>query len=210
MRPVLWIVTALAACLSGCVSPGERLEPSVVNRIVEGKTLRIQVEHWLGAPDHTLTGQGRETVVDYVFSRFLPNPGANQNTDIVASVWQRSVSVLYGADNVVVRKTFYETERPIYSAHRRVWIGSPLTSADLDAVQPGETTFADLMRRWGRPSVKSLNLSGLFVYSWDYARAKDTTGLNTKGQAIHVVFGNDGKVIDYHLEGELPVPAREL
>jgi hypothetical protein len=210
MKPALWILAAMGLWLNGCVSPGERLEPSVVNRIVEGKTLRIEVEHLLGRPDETWTGSDRETVVGYSFYRFLPRPDSGGNSDIVGSYWQRSVSFLYDSDEVVIKKTFYETERPIYSAQRRVWIGRALTSSDLESVQAGQTSFADLMRRWGRPSVKGLNLRGVLIYTWDYARAKDTSGLNTKGQAIHVYFDNDGKVIDYRIEGELPVPAREL
>lgn len=196
--------------LNGCVSPGERLEPSVVNRIVEGKTLRIEVEHLLGRPDHTWTGSERETVVGYSFYRFLPRPDSGGNSDIVGSYWQRSVSFLYDSDEVVIKKTFYETERPIYSAHRRVWIGRALTSSDLESVQAGQTNFTDLMRRWGRPATKGLTLKGQFVYTWHHARVKDTTGLNEKGQSVHVYFDNDGKVIDYRIEGELPVPAREL
>lgn len=210
MKLPLWILAAMGLWLAGCISPGGRLEPSVVNRIVEGKTLRIEVEHLLGRPDHIWTGSERETVSDYIFKRFLPLPDPGANSDVVALVWQRSVSVLYGSDNVVLKKTFYETERPIYSAHRRVWIGRALTSADLESVQVGQTSFTDLMRRWDRPSIKRLNLNGILIYTWDYARAKDTSGLNIKGQAIHVYFGNDGKVIDYKIEGELPVPAREL
>lgn len=207
MKKVHSLLALVIVALLGCVSAGSRLERHVVDRIKEGATQRAEVEKLLGAPRSTLQGSDRKVLVDYAFGRYHPGsqPEAIGPTSrIIGSVWERSVSILYDTEGVVLKKTYFETERRIRADEDRVWTGQNISDDDLKSIEPGVTTFAEITKRFGRPSGKGLNLGGKFVYDWRYAVAKEPSGLNIKGRTIQIAFEDDGKVVDYRIHGNVP------
>jgi len=207
MKKVYSLLALLVVTSLGCVSAGSRLERHVVDRIQEGVTRRAEVEKILGAPRSTLQGSDRKVLVDYAFGRYHPGsqPEAIGPTSrVIGSVWERSVSILYDTEGVVLKKTHFETERRIRADEDRVWTGQNISDDDLKFIEPGVTTFAEITKRFGRPSAKGLNLQGRFVYDWQYAVAKEPSGLNIKGRTIQMAFEDDGRVIDYRIHGNLP------
>jgi len=204
MKKILAAILLLGTLLAGCVSPGERLEASTVERIKEGSTTRQEVEKLLGMPRSILQGSDRRVVADYSYGRLLPGatpPTVGPTAKIIGSVWERSVSVLYDENGIVMKKTFFESEQRVREGHGRIWVGHGITESDLSDIQVGVTTFKELEKRFGRPASKGLTLKGNYAYDWFYGTTQESSGLNVKRRTIQVLFENDGKVIDYRIHG---------
>lgn len=207
MKKAYILLALLVVMALGCASAGGRLERHVVDRIKEGITHRAEVEKLLGAPRSTLQGSNRRLLADYAYGRYHPDSGPEligPTSRIIGSVWSRSVSVLYDENGVVLKKSYFETERRIRADEDRVWTGQNISDEELKSIEPGVTTFAEITKRFGRPSGKGLNLDGKLVYDWRYAVAKEPSGLNIKGRTIQMAFEDDGKVIDYRVHGNIP------
>src|SRR5688572_19900065 len=102
MRINLLVLLAIAPLLFvGCLSPADRLEPSVVQQVKEAST-RAEVEKIMGRSGAIVTGAGSNSVAHFQYTRridsaefqlignFAKNPG-----DILL----RHLSVLYDGRN---------------------------------------------------------------------------------------------------------------
>ena len=208
MKKVRYLPIFLLIALVGCASAGRRLEPSVVDRIKAGVTTRQEVEHMLGSPDSVVQGPNRRMVADFAYQKLLPGNRSTSSsaTTTAGFIWHRRASVLYDEKGIVLKKSHFETERPYHVENGRVWIGQTVSDADVSEIKLGTTTFSELTGRLGKPMSKGLSLEGNFVYDWFYGSVRDTSLLNMKKQTFQIVFGSDGKVLDYRIIGKMAAP----
>ncbi len=90
-------------------------------------------------------------------------------------------------------------------------VGTPIAKEKVNRIQIGVTTEPDLIRMFGVPSTKTLDLNGNVVLSWVYsaARTKPETfvpvagafigGINTRMEQLTVLIDGKGKVERYTL-----------
>ena len=73
-----------------------------------------------------------------------------------------------------------------------VSVGKDFSMADVDAMQPGVTTFQDAVAKLGEPASTSMAGDGQKLASW--VRVASGLGSTTQ-KAVSIVFGKDGKMI---------------
>jgi hypothetical protein len=71
-------------------------------------------------------------------------------------------------------------------------VGQDFSMADVDAMQPGITTFQDAVAKLGKPNSTSMSGDGRTASSW----VRVTAGLGgSSNKTVIIVFDKDGKMI---------------
>ena len=207
MRINLCILLLLTPFLFvGCLSPAQRLEPEVVRQVKEGLN-RPEVEKIMGKPGSVVTGSGSHSVAHYGYIRRIEsaefalignlakNPG-----DILL----RHLSVLYNGKNTVEKVLFHQSLTPFKTGFGRVSAGQVVSADLVREIKKGTSTAGDLVKLFGEPHQKVLDVNGDLVMQWYYAKSQMGWVRNqNEGQTLSVTLDEAGLVKEHTLSGNV-------
>lgn len=84
-----------------------------------------------------------------------------------------------------------------------VSVGSKFDMADVDAMQPGQTTIADAKAKLGLPNSQAVGANGVTSLLWSYVSASPF-GVNTN-RGVIILFDKDGKMIRVAGKSEIKI-----
>jgi outer membrane protein assembly factor BamE (lipoprotein component of BamABCDE complex) len=193
--------------LTGCISPGQRLEPEVVRQIKEGSSTRADVEKLLGKPRSIVVGSSERKIAHYGYTRriesaefqligaFAKNPG-----DILS----RHFTAMYNQQNIVEKALFHQSLTPFAVGFGRMSAGQIISPDTLRQIKKGVSTKDDIVKLLGEPTLVSLNSDGDLAMIWFYAKSQMRWPQNRNdNQTLSVTFDDAGLVKDHTLSGNL-------
>jgi hypothetical protein len=184
---------ALAVLGTGCLTPGQRLEPQVISQIHDGMS-RDEVHRLVGRPGVTVSGPEFRTLDEHWFLFDRPRAtfgfGTNDGSFVL-----RDLHVLYSASRVVEKFRFHEGTVRYDSKFAKVLLGTPISPEALAAIQKGTSTRAELEQRLGPPASVGLNLEGLEIYVWIFVDAPALGSARVK--ELLVTLNDEGVVQDF-------------
>ena len=83
--------------------------------------------------------------------------------------------------------------------------GQKVTQQQIDQVQAGRTTTAQLIDLFGEPNTRVYNSDGSQILAWGYAYV-GFAGIGTEVQSVSMIIGPDGTVQGYSRSGTNPYP----
>lgn len=83
--------------------------------------------------------------------------------------------------------------------------GQKVTQQQIDQVQAGRTTTAQLIDLFGEPNTRVYNSDGSQILAWGYAYV-GFAGIGTEVQSVSMIIGPDGTVQGYSRSGTNPSP----
>ena len=189
-----------AFMLAGCASFAKRLEVSTVAKIHPAQTARADVEKLLGRPKETVVSANGVTVARYFFHEFHRSTEASRQTqrEHPGDVLFRTLTLKYGASDVVEQKLHDESVTPIYRTNAWFFAGPVLTPETIAFVQRGTTRENDLIARLNEPSSRTFDGQGRSMLIWFSIKTRETTWSDPAVQRFLVSMEN-GVVRDYLL-----------
>jgi hypothetical protein len=152
--------------VTGCETAAQRLDPEPVDQIKLGITTRQEVLHDFGEPFETLSG-GKRTLVLYRRGYLGSRGGFGPTEDSTLTV----VSILFGADDRVLRKHYSFHKIRTYYGAGMVSVGNEISEKTIAKVRPEVTTRVEAEKLLGEPTAESLGLDGRLVVDWSYQDA---------------------------------------
>src|ERR1051325_2513490 len=189
-----------AFVLAGCASFAKRLEVSTVAKIHPAQTARADVEKLLGRPKETVVSANGVTVARYFLHEFQRSTDASRQTqrEHPGDVLFRTLTLKYGASDVVEQKLHDESVTPIYRTNAWFFAGPLLTPETIAFVQRGTTRENDLIARLNEPSSRTFDGQGRSMLIWFSIKTRETTWSDPAVQRFLVSMEN-GVVRDYLL-----------
>jgi hypothetical protein len=190
-----------ALLLAGCTTPGGRLEPHVTDQIQPGVTTRAEVERLLGKPGSTASGAGGRAVTGYAYRT---TGSAEDSSATGMQIRLRTLSVLYGPDDVVLRKHLAEgrsSYRPGFFTPSEV--GKPAAPETLAAVMVPGTPREQVVAALGVPTAEMLTLEGHLALVWAAARQRSGMDERWREQLVTAEFDVDDRLVKHVVTGTL-------
>src|ERR1051325_5111166 len=190
-----------AFVLAGCASFAKRLEVSTVAKIHPAQTARADVEKLLGRPKETVVSANGVTVARYFFHEFHRSTEASRQTrrEHPGDVLFRTLTLKYGASNIVEQKLHDESITPIYRTNAWFFAGPVLTAEVMTFIKRGASIEQEVIARLGAPSSRTFDGEGRTVLVWFGLKARETAWSNPDIQRLVVYFDDRGIVRDYVL-----------
>ncbi len=191
------LAAALSCLLAGCQTPGQRLEPSLVQQFRAGQDRR-EVRQVLGPPNWSQGLGGGKMVDTYfydlvVFSTSSSSPSARD--------WKvRSFSIRYDDAGRIEKTLLYESLTPIQFYRRQAYAGPTITSADVARIKTGATTREELEKLYGNPTVVEVTGDDFLVLHWYHEEVGTSFRQFEQERGLHVIVDLDGIVrnLSYH------------
>jgi len=209
MKKLVPAIAAIACFAAGCLSSAQRLDPSVVRQVQEGRTSRVEVEQKFGKPAAALMGSNRKTLVKYQYELVVPSGHDTWTDDSptrLGDIWSRTLSLLYDEHGTVERFLWYETKGSVKRNVGTASMGRLVTEADLAGIRRGTTTETDLRNVLGRPTEKSLTVEGDVVLSWEYRGVGLGIDNRRQHQTLRVYLDGANRVEDFVVIGNAGQP----
>ena len=206
------ITFVLGLLAAGCMSPAERLEPSIVKSIREGFTTRDEVHKTLGKPRQEVNGSNQKRLATYQYSRLKPEaavPTPSALPDKAGTYLLRTFSVLYDEHDTVEQMLFYETSTPLYRQMSTVWVGQAITDRETARILKGASGEGELESMFGPPTARGLTIEGTPVMAWSYVQIKSRFELREAQQTLFVYLSRSGIVQDFAIVGNLSLTESE-
>jgi len=201
MKAYLFVL-ALGCWLAGCVTPAERLDVEVIQTIREGISTRAEVEKLLDRPYSMVTGANGRTLAFYEFADFSRSGFAGPR-----QLLTRRLSVLYNSDFVVERKLL-SASATAYHVGWRDRLGHPLDRSEVIQAMRPQVTRAELIERFGPPTVETLTIDGGTAGGWVALEQASGWRGGLREQILEVTFDENGVARDYKILGTLDRPSR--
>lgn len=196
----------LLLLLCGCISTGKRVSVEALQQVRAGTSTIADVERLLGRPSERLEEDGR-TMFRYERTQYRPYDGGYGT----AGLRQTSVDILFDERGIVSRMHRAETRNIVRGGGFGGMVaGREMTKEQLDAIQPGKTTLAELRRHFGDPFSESLTFDGMVVRIWIFMKQKSAFS-ETGGFYLRAEFDSNDTLMDtfYGDLGELLTSADE-
>lgn len=202
----------LGLLATGCMSPAERLEPSIIKGIREGFTTRDEVHRTLGKPRQEVNGSNQKRLATYQYSRLKPDaavPTPSILPNKAGTVLLRTVSVIYDEHETVEKLLFYETTAPLYRQMSTYWIGQAITDRETARILRGASGEGEMESLFGRPTARGLTVEGRPVMAWSYLQIKSRFGFREAQQTLFVYLSPSGIVEDFAVVGTVGTNEKE-
>ena len=167
VRRAFLLTLALLLLLAGCAFYGKRLEVRTVSKIVPGQTTRAEVERRLGPPQ-ALTKTNSFLLTRHFFHGFEPSRDAGSHVrrwhpgDLLI----RSLTLKYGAGDIVQRKLHDESVTAVYRTNAWYFAGPALSADAVAFIARGATTEAELIQKLGEPASRTFDVNGRACLVW--------------------------------------------
>lgn len=195
------VIVALGLWLAGCATPAERLDVNVVQNIREGSSTRAEVEKLLDRPYSMVTGANGRTLAFYEFAVLGRTGFAGPR-----QLHTRRLSVLYDSAFVVERKLLSDSATA-YHVGWRDRLGQPLDRTEVIQAMRPQVTRAELIERFGPPTVETLTIDGGTAAGWVALEQASGWRGGLREQILEVTFDENGVVRDYKILGTLDRPS---
>jgi hypothetical protein len=203
---------ALASChllilvaVAGCVSSPARLDVAPVKAIQPGNTV-AEVEKVFGPAPTKVSGANGKIVSRYIYREIQRSEDSSQ----YERHWRpgflliRTLSILYNSQGLVEKKLHDESVTPIQRTHESVEAGPLLRPDEPASIRKGETTAAELIRRYGEPMMRTLDEQGRTCLYWFYLKDRiDRLGVPV-GRQLIAVLDEQQRVVETALVEENP------
>ena len=211
MRRSFLLALILVLILSGCVSPAEKLDNSLIAQIRDGSSTREEVERLLGKPKVETTGSNGKRVAIYRHRESYkhgdestaltlgPEYPETIYTKAEGQLLMRTLSVLFGPDGRVERHHFYESRTAISQNLVNTKLGAVVRPAQLAHIFRGQTQRSDLVQHFGEPLTEELTAFGNLVLSWIYLEGSGNVDFAPRGQLFEVTATLGGTVRDFRV-----------
>jgi hypothetical protein len=111
----------------------------------------------------------------------------------------RTLTVKYGADNIVERKLHDESVTPVYRTNAWYFAGPPLSADALAFIARGATTEAELIQSLGEPATRTFDVDGRACLVWFSLKRRVKAGSDLPVQWLLVRL-DQGIVQDHILD----------
>lgn len=194
MLKPFWTALLIVIVIAGCASPAHKLEVAAVKKLTLGMQ-RSAVERQFGPPLHTYSGPAGYTMAYYEFGQPVIVTGPSPDHFML-----RSLSLLYGADGVLVKKLHDESKTPVQRQRDFFEVGPRLDGPDVSrAIRPNDTV-EQLKMHFGEPSTRALTSRGHIQLIWYYYKRRyDRLGL-PENRMLTVLLNEENRVANYELQ----------
>jgi len=192
--------------LCGCISTGKRVPVESLRQVRAGISAISDVERLLGRPSERLEERGR-TIFRYERTQYRPYDGGYGTMGLR----QTSVDILFDEKGIVSRVHHSQTRNVVRgSGFGGMAAGREMSREQLDAIQPGKTTLAELHSLFGDSFSESLTFDGTIARTWMFIK-QNSAFSETGGFYLRAEFDTNDLVMDtfYGDLGELLKDADE-
>jgi len=190
---------AFGLLIAGCASFAKRLEVSSVSKIQPATTTRAEVEAWFGHPKETVLNSSGKTVVRYFFREFQPSTDVSWNVRHFepGQILFRTLTLRYGASNVVEQKLHDQSLTPIHRTNAWFSAGPGLTPESVTFIKTDSTKEAEAVARFGAPSSRTFDGEGRPVLIWFSVKTRQTSWSDPDIQKLMLVFDERHLIRDF-------------
>jgi hypothetical protein len=196
-----FLLLAVAFALAGCAAYSRRLEVATVRKVQPHHTTRAEVEDLLGHPKETVTSANGISVARYFFREFRRSTDVSphKRREHPGDILFRTLTLKYGALNVVEQKLHDESVTPVYRTNAWFFAGPALTPQTVTFIQRGITADREVTARLGEPGSRTFDGEGRTVLVWFNVKTRESTWRNPDVQRLVVYLDERGIVRDYVL-----------
>ena len=199
LLPRCLMLLLLAACITGCSSPGAMLQESAIKQVKEGMT-RQEVLRIMGAPKKTVTGPGLGRLDNYRV--IFDMPTFSNRPSPAGDFTLRSLQVFYDDSGKVDFVESFESTIPYWQLLDGIPRGGIRGGVEaIPKIEKSITNLYDLTAKIGEPMLVSRTLEGDTFYSWFVYEGKRSNNLLEVKAELSVVLDDNRYIVDYRIFG---------